>query len=102
MRDANSVSTPMTKGFIVSLQDSPTTPAAQRAVINYVNTTFGRKYTLYAEVVSFYGHLISSIGWITHRVGPIMQHAHSVLGSRPDRLHLRGLVRRRERFQSLC
>ena len=79
MRDANSVSTPMTKGFIVSLQDSPTTPAAQRAVINYVNTTFGRKYTLYAEVVSFYGHLISSIGWITHRVGPIMQHAHSVL-----------------------
>ena len=79
MRDANSVSTPMTKGFVVSLQDSPTTPDEQRAVINYVNTTFGRKYTLYADVVSFYGHLISSIGWITHRVGPVMQHAHSVL-----------------------
>ena len=79
MRGANSVATPMTKGFIVSLQDSPTTPDTQRTVIDFVNNAFGRNYTQYADIVSFCGHLTSSIGWITHRVGPIMQHAHSVL-----------------------
>ena len=79
MRGANSVATPMTKGFIVSLKDSPTTPDEQRAVIDYVNIQFGRTYHQYADIISFYSHLISSIGWITHRVGPIMQHAHSVL-----------------------
>ena len=79
MRNANTVSTPMAKGFIVSLQDSPTTPDAQRAVIDHVNADFGTNYTKYADVVSYYGHLVSSIGWITHRVGPIMQHAHSVM-----------------------
>ena len=79
MRHANTVSTPMAKGFIVSLQDSPTTPDEQRAVIDYVNADFGTNYTKYADVISYYGHLVSSIGWITHRVGPIMQHAHSVL-----------------------
>ena len=79
MRDANSVATPMTKGFVVSLRDSPTTPDEQRAVVDYANSAFGTSYTQYADVISFYGHLVSSIGWITHRVGPIMQHAHSVL-----------------------
>ena len=79
MRNANSVATPMAKGFVVSLRDSPTTPDEQRAVIDYANTAFGTSYTQYADIISFYGHLVSSIGWITHRVGPIMQHAHSVL-----------------------
>ena len=79
MRNANPVATPMAKGFVVSLQDSPTTPDAQRAVIEYANTAFGTSYSQCADIMSFYGHLVSSIGWITHRVGPIMQHAHSVL-----------------------
>ena len=79
MLDANTVSTPMAVGHVVTLKDAPVDADGQRVVIDHANKAFGTSYTQYADVMSFYGHLVSSIGWITHRVGPIMHNAHSVL-----------------------
>jgi hypothetical protein len=79
MLNANPAETPMTRGFTVSLADAPTTPADENAVTDRSNDMFGAHNQSYAETVSYYGHLVSSIGWIAHRVGPILQHAHSVL-----------------------
>jgi hypothetical protein len=79
MLNANPVATPMAKGFIVSLQDAPTGSDAEKAVIDHVNKAFNTDYRQYADVASFYAHLVSSIGWIANRVGPILLHAHSLL-----------------------
>jgi len=79
MTEASPAQTPMAKGFVVSLDDAPTTPHAQQIVIDRVNTMFNTRYTTYADVMSYYGHLVSSIGWIATRVGPVLLHAHSTL-----------------------
>ena len=79
MTEASPAQTPMAKGFIVSLDDAPTTPDAQQIVIDWVNTMFNTRYTTYADVMSYYGHLVSSIGWIATRVGPVLLHVHSTL-----------------------
>jgi len=78
MLNANPVATPMAKGFIVSLQDAPTGSDAEKAVIDHANKAFNTDYRQYADVASFYAHLVSSIGWIANRVGPILLHAHSL------------------------
>ena len=79
MQDANPVATPMAKGFVVSLQDAPTNADTEQVVTDYVNRAFNTNYRQYADVASFYAHLVSSIGWIANRVGPILLHAHSLL-----------------------
>ena len=79
MQNANPVATPMAKGFVVSLQDAPADHDAEQLVVSYANKAFGTSYRQYADVISFYSHLVSSIGWIAHRVGPVLLQAHSVL-----------------------
>ena len=79
MQDANPVVTPMAKGLVVTLQDAPHDAAGEQAVVDYVNKAFNTHYRLYADAMSFYAHLVSSIGWIANRVGPILLHAHSLL-----------------------
>jgi len=79
MQHANPAATPMTKGFVVSLQDAPADHDAEQLVVSYVNKAFGTSYRQYADVISFYSHLVSSVGWIAHRVGPVLLQAHSFL-----------------------
>ena len=79
MADANPAETPMTRGTVISLADAPMSPDEQQSVTDHANQMFGTHQPSYTETMSYYGHLVSSIGWIAHRVGPILQHAHSVL-----------------------
>ena len=79
MQDANPVVTPMAKGLVVTLQDAPTDAAGEQAVVDYANKAFGTHHRTYADSMSFYAHLVSSIGWIANRVGPTLLHAHSLL-----------------------
>ena len=74
---ANSAPTPMTQGTRISLAQSPRTAGEQLDVVNAVNRIFNTAYTRYSEIITWYGHLVSSIGWIAVKVAPILLLAHS-------------------------
>ena len=62
-----------TRCRIVSLDDAPTSDEQQREVTDRANAMFDTHHnTTYVDTMSYYGHLVSSIGWIAHRCGPIL------------------------------
>lgn len=70
---------PMPIGTHLSTEDSPRTAVQQLEVVTKVNKMFNRSFRHYSEVVTFYSHLVSSIGWIASKVGPILLLSHSEL-----------------------
>ena len=78
MRQANSSKTTSSSGYRLSRLDNPTTEEHEQ-VIAEVNRMFQRRFSTYDEVTKWYGHLVSSLGWIAQKVGPSIQQAHSVL-----------------------
>ena len=42
------------------------------AVVEKVNEMFRTNKLHYSDVIQFYSHLVSSIGWIAQKVGPIL------------------------------
>jgi hypothetical protein len=76
---ANPASTPMAMGTVLRLGEAPRTASDQLAVVESVNKVFNTGHTLYSEIVTYYSHLVSSVGWIASKVGPILLLPHSVL-----------------------
>jgi len=75
---ANPSKTTSPSGYQLSRHDTPSVEDRQQ-VIQEVNKMFPQRFTTYDEVIKWYGHIVSSLGWITQKVGPSMQQAHSVL-----------------------
>ena len=76
---ANPAATPLAKGTVLGLVDSPQTATDQLAVVEGVNAAFNTRFIHYSEVVTYYSHLVSSIGWIASKVAPILLMPHSML-----------------------
>ena len=76
---ANPALTPMALGTVMRLGEAPRTASAQLEVVADVNKAFNTRYVHYSEIVTFYSHLVSSIGWIASKVGPILLLPHSIL-----------------------
>ena len=76
---ANPAVTPLAKGTVLSLADSPRTATDQLRVVDGVNAVFNTRFTHYSEVVTHYSHLVSSIGWIASKVAPILLLPHSMM-----------------------
>jgi hypothetical protein len=87
LSNCNPVSTPMTEGFQLSKADGPTTDSQRQAVIDKINIAFAPALnernngpiTNYKELINFYGSLVSTLGWISKQIGPIISVAHSIL-----------------------
>lgn len=75
----NPAVSPLSLGTIIRLDDQPHTAADQLAVVTAANKVFNTHYTTYSEIITFYGHLVSSIGWIASKVGTILLFPHSLL-----------------------
>lgn len=73
------VHTPLVKGTVLRLADSPITAIAKLSVVKAVNTLFPVTFTAYSELITYYGHMVSSIGWIAGKVAPILLLTHSLL-----------------------
>ena len=78
LRHATPSKTTSPSGYQLSKHDMPSIEDRQQ-VIQEVNKMFPQQFTTYDEVIKWYGHIVSSLGWITQKVGPSMQQAHSVL-----------------------
>jgi hypothetical protein len=76
---ANPALTPMAVGTVMRLGEAPRTASDQLEVVAGVNKAFNTRFAHYSEVVTFYSHLVSSIGWIASKVGPILLLPHSIL-----------------------
>ena len=79
MRHANPSKTTSASGYRLSRLDTPADDAERRTAVVDTNRMFRQTFTHYDEVIRYYGHIVSSIGWIAQKVGPSMLHAHSVL-----------------------
>jgi len=94
LRHARASKTASASGYRLSRHDMPRDDEARRQTVNDVNSMFPQHFKDYDEVTTFYGHLVSSIGWIAQKVGPSMLYAHSVLCrviAAPDTHAFRGL-----------
>lgn len=77
--EANASKTASPSGYRLSRQDYARDKQERDDTISEVNRMFRRKFDDYTEVKTWYGHLVSSIGWIAQKVGPSILYAHSVL-----------------------
>ena len=79
---ANPALTPMALGTVMRLGEAPRTASEQLEVVAGVNKalrSFNTSCAHYSEVVTFYSHLVSSIGWIASKVGTSLLLPHSIL-----------------------
>jgi hypothetical protein len=87
LSDCNPVSTPMIEGFKLSKADGPISEMERQVVIDKINVVFAPalnerdngQITSYKELINFYGSLVSTLGWISKQIGPIISVAHSIL-----------------------
>ena len=78
LRNANPSKTTSPSGYQLSRHDTPSIEEREQ-VVQEVNKMFPQRFSTYDEVIQWYGHMVSSLGWIAQKVGPSMQQAHSVL-----------------------
>ena len=76
---ANPAATPLAKGTVLGLVDSPQTATDQLEVVEGVNVAFNTRSIHHSEVVTHCSHLVSSLGWIASKVAPNLLLPHSML-----------------------
>jgi hypothetical protein len=88
MSDANPASSPIPAGFQLDKSMGPDTPEDRAVIIDGVNTIFGRAIinqfgaplSDWDSVTRYYTQHVSTIGWISKQVAPILALPHSLLG----------------------
>lgn len=79
MSECNPVQTTLPMGTLLSKQDCPDSSIAKDQTIAASNKLIQKEFSTYDEIRQFYSSIMSSVGWLTKQVAPVLAHGHSIL-----------------------